>query len=794
MIRNYLKTAWRNLLKNKTFSLVNIAGLSAGMAVALMIGLWIRDELTFSKNHANYSRIVQVMQHLTHNGVVSTQQANPHLMGDALRQEYGGDFKHIAMASWPNTHFLSHNGQTISRMGNYFEAALPEMLTLDMKAGSRNGLQDVNVVMLSATSATALFGDKDPIGQIIRLDNSTPLTVTGVYRDLPANSAFAGMDVLLPWKLYLQENAWIAGMSDPWGSGFCQTFAQLADHADLETVSAKIRDLRMQHLQDDDKISKPEVFLFPMRKWHLYGQWKDGQNIGGGIQTVWLFGIIGAFVLLLACINFMNLSTARSEKRAREVGIRKAVGSQRKQLILQFFSESVLLSCIGFLFAILLSVLALPVFNDIAGKAVQMPFTDYWFWSAGLAFILFTGILAGSYPALYLSSFQPVKVLKGTFRPGKHAATPRKALVVLQFAVSIALIIGTVVVFSQIRHAQNRPSAYNRDGLVIVPMYTDELREKYDIIRQDLLARGTVAEVAKASSPPSEIYAFNGGYTWEGMDPSTQGNFACVDVSHEYGKAMQWEIVAGRDFSRAFASDSNAVILNESAVRFMQLQDPVGQTIRRYGRPLVVVGVVKDIIMQSPYSPVMRGIFHLSNRGGNAFLLRLDPGKSVAGSVAALQAVFEKHIPGVPFTYHFADVQYKQKFLSEQRIGKLSGYFAGLAIFISCLGLFGMASFMAEMRVKEIGVRKVMGASVFSLWRLMTADFVMLVLIGLLIGVPVAWLGMQRWLEGYDYRTEMSWWMVSFTALGAVAIALMTVSAQSIRAAMTDPVKSLRPE
>ncbi|WP_109698679.1 ABC transporter permease [Chitinophaga deserti] len=794
MIRNYLKIAWRNLLKNKTFSLINIAGLSIGMGVALLIGLWIYDEVTFSKNHKNYDRIVQVMQHQTFNGETSTQQSVPYLLGEELRLQYGSDFKHVSMASWNNSHILTHGEVAVSHVGNFFEPAFPEIMSLDMVAGTRNGLTDVNSILLSQSSAKAIFVDKNPLGQIIKLDNTAPVKVTGIYKDLPENSAFGGLQFMSTWALYLRQNPWIGEMTNPWRSNFVQSFAQLADHADLETVSKKITKVKMEKVREEDKGFNPQVFLFPMSKWHLYSEWKAGKNAGGRIQSVWLFGIIGVFVLLLACINFMNLSTARSEKRAREVGIRKAVGSHRNQLVVQFFSESILLAFIGFILSLVLVQLALPTFNDVAGKHISLPLLNPLFWTAGMGFMILTGLMAGSYPALYLSSFQPVKVLKGTFKAGRNASTPRKALVVLQFAVSVILIIGTIIVFRQIRHAQNRPVAYNRDGLINVFMSTNELRKNYDLIRQDALASGAATDVSHASSPPSEIYAINNGYTWEGMPPSAQGNFVAVDVSHEYGKTVQWELLEGRNFNRQLASDSNAIVLNETAVKFMQLKDPVGKVVKKDGVAFNVIGVVKDMVMQSPYNPVFRTIFSLDKERGNIILLRLNPNRPVANSIKELETVFAKHNPGVPFMYEFVDVQYGQKFLSEQRIGKLSAYFAVLAIFISCLGLFGMANFMAEQRVKEIGVRKVMGASVFSLWRLMSTDFVVLVFIALVIAIPLAWLGMQHWLNGFEYRTEITWWLVGATALGALLIALLTVSAQSIRAALADPVKSLRSE
>lgn len=793
MIRNYLKIAWRNLLKNKTFSLINIAGLTTGMAVALLIGLWIRDEVTYSKNHANYDRIVSVMQHQTFNDLKGTQTAVPYLLGEEIRDKYGSDFKYVVMSSWTYEHILAYNNNSIFKSGNYFEPDFPEMITLKMLKGTRAGLKDPASILLSASAAKALFGDADPMDKLMKIDNRTNVKVTGVYEDLPYNSAFRDLAFIAPWELYLDTYPEIRQMENPWRSNFTQTYAQLADNADLATVSAKIKDIKLRKVRAAEAAFKPEIFLHPMSKWHLYGDWKEGKNTGGRIQFVWLFGIIGMFVLLLACINFMNLSTARSEKRAKEVGIRKAVGSVRGQLLAQFFSESLLLVTIGFVLALALVHICLPLFNDIADKRVSIPFGNPLFWFIGLGFTLFTGLIAGSYPALYLSSFQPVKVLKGTFRAGRFAAVPRKVLVVLQFTVSVILIIGTIVVFRQIRFAMDRPVAYSREGLLEIPMPWD-LKDHFAVIRDELVASGAVTEMAYSSSATTNVNAINNGYTWKGMQPGTQGNFATVDVTHDFGKTIQWQIVAGRDFSRSFASDSSGMVLNESAVAFMGLKDPVGEIVKIDDRPYTVIGVVKDLVMESPYRPVFRTVFKIDYNNPGAINARINPAWRTSEALAKIEAVLKKYNPGAPFKYNFVDEQYATKFDAEQRIARLSSFFSILAIFISCLGLFGMASFMAEQRVKEIGVRKVLGASVFNLWRLMSKEFVLLVIISLVIAVPIAYYVMSNWLQRYDYRADISWWIIAITCVGALGITLLTVSFQSIKAATINPVKSLRSE
>lgn len=795
MIKNYLKIAWRNLLKNKMFSLINITGLSIGMAVALLIGLWIWDEVTFSKQHENYGRIVQVMQHQTFNNEKNSQTAMPWLMGAKLSEEYGSDFKYISMAGWPYEHVLTYNGKSILKTGNHFEPVFPEMLSLKMLKGSRDGLKDANSILLSESTAKAIFGNAEPLDKIIRMDDESNVKVTGVYEDLPYNSAFRNLEFMAPWQLYLNTSPWIAKIENPWRSNFTQTYAQLADNADLATVSAKIKDIRLRNMRAEERIQKPEVFLHPMSKWHLYSDWKDGKNIGGRIQFVWLFGIIGVFVLLLACINFMNLSTARSEKRAKEVGIRKAIGSIRGQLVAQFYSESLMLALIGFVLSLLLVQAALPVFNEVADKKVSLHFTNPVFWMLCFGFTFITGLLAGSYPALYLSSFQPIKVLKGTFRAGRFSAVPRKALVVLQFSISVILIIGTIVVFRQIKHAQNRPLAYDRQGLLQIPLTTRSMLAKFDVISKEMTDAGAITSASLSNSGITGINEVNNGFTWPGMQPGAQGNFAQVCISYDFGKTVKWELIAGRDFSRDFATDSTAMILNETAVKFMGLKDPVGTIIQKDGKTnYTVIGVVKDLVMQSPYQPVFRTIFTFDPDNCSIINARLNPSKPTGESLAKIEALFKKHNPGSPFEYKFVDDLFAGKFDNEQRIGKLAGFFAVLAIFISCLGLFGMASFIAEQRVKEIGVRKVLGASVFGLWKLMSKDFVILVSIALVIALPGGYYFMQKWLENYDYHTEISAWIILATCVGALAITLGTVSLQSIRAATMNPVKSLRSE
>jgi ABC-type antimicrobial peptide transport system permease subunit len=566
----------------------------------------------------------------------------------------------------------------------------------------------------------------------------------------------------------------------------------------MNKVSATIKNVKLNALKsksNDDARFRPEIFLHPMSKWHLYSDFKNGVSIGGRIQYVWLFGIIGIFVLLLACINFMNLSTARSEKRAKEVGIRKAIGSLRKQLILQFYSESLLIAVFAFIFSLILVQLALPFFNQVADKKIAVLWGSPMFWLAVIGFSLFTGLIAGSYPALYLSSFKPVKVLKGTFCVGRFAAIPRKVLVVLQFAVSVVLIIGTIIVFQQIQFAKNRPVGYNRNGLITVPLQTADINKQYNAIKNDLLTSGAVTAIAESESPITDVYMGNSGFKWKGKGPALQEQFTSLGITPEFGKTVGWKIKEGRDFSSAFLSDSSGFIINEAAVKYLGFKNPIGETITWIGGgDHKIIGVVKDMVSQSAYEPIQQTFYYLRKGPLNNIDIRLNPNMSAHDAIGKIGAIFKKYDPNSPFDYRFVDEDYAKKFDNEERIGKLASSFAGLAIFISCLGLFGMASFMAEQRIKEIGVRKVLGASVFNLWRLLSKDFVGLVMISLVIATPVAYYFMHKWLLNYQYRAEITWWIFALTGIGAILITLLTVSYQSIKAALANPVKSLRSE
>lgn len=792
MLLNFIKIAWRNLRKSRSFSFINILGLSTGMAVVILIGLWVHDELTFDRYHKNYESIGQVMT------VQKREDAHVHSyiaapLAPALRAQYADDFKAVVLTSPIGSWLLAAGDKKFSKEGMWVEPGFAAMFGLKMLRGHQEALQDPKAFFISASLSKAMFGDLNAIGKTIRINSTYDVNVTGVFEDLPDNTSLGNAAYFGAWSGLAAFDGSVIENSRYWGRHSYNCFVQLQEGGSFQEISERIARVPMQHINAAES-GEENIMLHPMKDWYLRSEFKDGKVVGGRIQFVWLFAIIGGFVLLLACINFMNLGTARSEKRAREVGIRKAIGSHKQQLIWQFLSESVITAFISALIAILLVYASISWFNQLAAKQMEILWSDPLFWLLLGGFTLLTGLLAGSYPAFYLSSFQPVKVLKGTFKAGKSAGTPRKVLVVLQFTVSIVLIIGTIVVLRQIEHARNRPVGFARNGLIQVFINTPELRGHYDLLRGDLLKTGVVADMGQSSSPVTDLWASQIGFSWQGMDPNFVPVFGTTAVTHDFGNTVQWQLTAGRDFNRNFRTDTAALVLNEAAVALTGFKDPIGQTIMWGGSPYHVIGVVKNILMTSPFEQARPGIFLLSYDWSQVINIRIKENETLPHALASIEKVFRKHDPGSPFEYRFADEMYGKKFGAEEKIGKLGAFFAALAIFISCLGIFGLASFVAEQRNKEIGVRKVLGASVMSIWQLLSKEFLILVCIAFLLSAPLGWLFMRNWLQGYEYRTSLSWWIFAVALGGALLITVTTVSYQAIRAALMNPVKSLKSE
>ena len=789
MVKQYFKISWRHLIKNKTYSILNISGLAIGMAVVVLISLWLSDELSYNKYHDNYDRIARVMQNQNFDGKIQTWTNQAKQLAPELREEYGDYFKYVSRANFINEHTFTYENNSLNQQGIFMEAVAPEMLSLKMVSGDRSALEDPYSILISERAATAIFGDKDPMNETLKLNNKHLVKVAGVYETIPDNSTFDGVHFFGSWDLYekgLPE--WVG-----WGNSWFQTFVQLADQVELEQAATAIKDVKRDNIEPSSaERLQPALFLHPMSNWHLRSRFVEGKEAGGRIEYVWLYGIVGAFVLLLACINFMNLSTARSEKRAMEIGVRKTLGSQRSQITNQFFVESILIAFIAFVCSILLVFLLMPFFNEVAGKAITGWWANPYFWLFGLGVTLMTGLLAGCYPALFLSSFIPVKVLKGSISSGRSAVLPRRIMVTIQFVVSIVLINGTIVVYQQIQFAKNRPIGYDQSRLLSSFIASDEINERFDAFRNELLQTGIVEEVAKSESFITRTFTTNSGFDWEGKDPSMQEEFVTMRVSHEFGKTIGWEIIKGRDFDKEFVTDSSAIVINEAAIDYLGFENPIGQQLKWGDDEYVtIIGVVKNMITQSPYRPTRQMFFFIDYDRSNVATLKLKP-SFASSDIAKIETVFKKYDPVTPFSYRFMDEDYARKFQGAERVGKLAGFFTALAVLISCLGLFGMIAFVAERRTKEIGIRKVLGASVFSLWQLLTREFLVLVSIAGIIAIPIAYHYMTKWLNTFEYHIDLTIQIFVIAFILAILLTLLTISLQVIRAALANPVQSLK--
>ncbi len=792
MIKNYFKTAWRNLVNNKVYSALNILGLATGMAVALLIGLWVYYQLSFDRFLPGYADQYQVKMNITVDGNERTQDAVSLPLADVLRKEIPG-IEHVAESDWNESHGLVAGDKKLYLNGSQIGGDFLKMFQYPLLEGNANNvLKEPNSIVLTKSTAISLFGNIDPIGKIVRFDNSSDLKVTGILKDLPPNSSMQ-FSYLVPFSHQEHTEDWIKDARQQWTNNSFQMFATLQSNVSYSQVAAKIKNI-VTNRSEKMRPAHPEIIMQPLQDWHLHDEFKNGKPAGGFIDYVRMFGIIGILVLLIACINFTNLSTARSEKRAREVGVRKTLGSGKKDLILQFLVESIILTCIAAAFSLLFVQLALPSFEKLTGARLTIPFSNMLFWAIMIGYIFITGLLSGIRPAFHLSSFNPVRVLKGTIQVGKAATLSRKILVVLQFSCSIALIICTLIVYQQIQHVKDRPRGYNENRLMMTDM-SDDLNKNFHALKNELLQSGVVQNVAWSSSPVTGIYFHTNVSQWPGKNSEALDlNVGGIGTSDDYLKTLQMKLLEGRDFGSSWKEDSATVILNEAAVKTMNLKNPLNQLITWNGGNVArIIGVVQNAVMESPFAPVNPVVFY-HGRGGSSVIYRLAGNASTHKAIDKLAPIFNKYNPSFPYLYHFADEGYAAKFKLETLIGELSGIFAVLAIFISCLGLFALAAYMAEQRTKEIGIRKVLGASVSSVWLLLSKDFIILVIISCVIASPVAFYFLHNWLQQYDYRITISPFVFIMAGIAAIAITVMTISFQAIKAALANPVESLRSE
>ena len=792
MLRNFLKIAVRNLWRSKGFSIINITGLAIGMAAAILIFLWIQNEVSYDEFHKNKDRIYQVWNRVPFEGKIRCWNSVSAPTAPAIEKDLP-EVERAVRVNHGNSFLLSVGDKKMIRSGIAVDTGFLQMFSFPMlKGNSSTALKGTYSIVLTEKTAKSLFGNEDAMGKIIKLGDKDNFTVTGILKDLPNNTAF-DFEYLLPWSSIKYGE----GQDLGWNDNSTPTYVMLKANASYASVTSKIKKLREKY-SDDAKAMKWELFLYPLERWRLYSSFTNGVEDNGGRSTfVKLFGLIAGFILLIACINFMNLSTARSEKRAKEVGIRKVVGAQKSSLISQFIGESVFLAFLAGVAAIIIVQISLPAYNQLTDKNLFINFGNISTWGAFIGFILFTGLLAGSYPAFFLSSFKPVTVLKGTFKKANALVTPRKVLVVLQFTFAIILIIGTIIVKQQIDYARNRETGYNKDNLVYHFM-TGDIPKNYALIKNELLESGIAKSITKTNSPLTERWSDGWGQSWEGKDPNDKTSFDRYLADEGLGVTAGLQFIQGRDFDlKQFPTDSTGLIVNESSLKVMKFKDPIGKTVQDLGIKWHIVGVIKDFILTNPYEPT-RPLLICGAKSSfmtfNVIQIKLNGNNSTADNLKKAEVIFKKYNPAYPFEYKFVDEAYAQKFDNEQRQGTLAALFAGLTIFISCLGLFGLATYMAENRIKEIGVRKVLGASVAGIAALLSKEFLTLVIISLIIASPVAWFFMSKWLGDFSYRINIEWWVFALAGFLSIIISLITVSFQAIKAAIANPVKSLRAE
>ena len=795
MLKNYFITAWRSLIRGKSFSIINIAGLAIGMAGAILILLWLQNEISFDKFHEYKDRLYEVYV-LTNNtdGHPSAVPVTSQPLGPFLKQNYP-EAEATTRVMGNNSFLFSANGKSFTGVqGCFVDSSFLQMFSFPLIEGNKNEqLKNVYSITITEKLAKKLFGKEDAIGKVIKIDSVDHFTVTGILKDLPSNTRF-DFEYLLPWGYHDKSgNGW-ANEMESWLSNNTSTYVLLKPNTNVAAFNEKIKDITKHATGRTDIWTH---FLFPLRQWHLYAEFANGRPVGGRINTVRLFAIIAAFILLIACINFMNLSTASSEKRSKEVGIRKVAGAGKNLLIAQFMVEAFLTACIAGIIALFIVQLMLPSFNTLISTELSLPYNNVFFWLSALAFIVFTSSLAGSYPAFYLSSFNPASIFKKQFKKAQGAISPRKVLVVLQFTFAVILIISTIVVRNQIKYAQDRETGYSKNNLVYVN-FVGDIDKNYPMIKQELINSGIASSVTKTMNGITLGGAHSWGLRWNGEIPKdTNTTITLFSADADLVKTPGLHLIEGRDIDiNKYPADSFSVILNETAVRLMGFKNPVGQIISGpYANSrLQVVGVVKDYVVSTPYEKIPPIVIEGPGLWFTAMHIKFNPARSTSANLAKAEQVFKKYNPAYPFDYRFTDEEYSRNFDNEQRSKTLAGLFAALAIFISCLGLFGLSAYVAESRVKEIGVRKVLGASALSIAKLLSLDFIKLVIVAIIIATPVAWYAMNQWLQSYSYRVDIGWGIFSVAGLLAIAIAMATVSYQAIRAAIANPVKSLRTE
>ena len=784
MIKNYFKIALRNLWKNRGFSFLNIFGLAIGIACAGLIFLWVEDVVNFNDYFANKENIYKVKNYQTYDGTTYTFDATPGPLSAGIKNDIPG-IQQTARISWDVKKLFSVDDKNLYASGSYVDPEFFSIFKLNFLKGSeKTAFDQLHSVVLTEKMAIKTFGTiNDILGKTLKIDNDQEFVVSGVIENLPSNVSI-NFEWLSPFKVFEGENDWL----QYWASNGITTYVELDSNANLVSLNKQLYD----YIGTKQEGATSKIGLYPMTRWALYDTFENGKEIPGMIKYVKLFSLIAWIILIIACINFMNLSTARSQKRAREVGVRKVLGAGKNGLIFQFIGESMITALFSTLLAVGFMFLALPFFNLLVGKELRIDLLNPVHLGVLLGIAVSCGLIAGALPAFYLSSFKPVKVLKGLRIKEGSAVWVRKSLVVVQFSISIILIIGTTLIYQQIQHVKDRNLGFNKEHLIYLET-NDNMRNNFDVLQNELIKSGFVESVAMSTNSPLNKGSNSGNFSWNGKDPNKDVLISFEGVSPDYTNTMGTEINKGRDFYPNTKIDSASVLINQSFANIIGTKDIVGSTINFQDQSFNVIGVLNDFVFNNIYGKSDPILFYL-NEDGNYLNIRLKSNNDVAKSLSSIKEVFAKNNPGYPFEYKFADEQFEKYFKTETLIGELAGVFAALAILISCLGLFGLAAYTAEQRTKEIGVRKVLGASVQNLIGLLSKDFLKLVLISCVIAFPLAWWAMNNWLQDYEYRISIGWWVFAIAGLSAVLIALLTVSFQAIKAAVANPVKSLRTE
>jgi ABC-type antimicrobial peptide transport system permease subunit len=789
MLKNYLKIAMRHLWKNKGFSLINILGLALGITCSILILLWVHDERSVDAFHKNTDQLYSIYETQFYDGKIEAARSTPGIMANEVKKVFP-EVQYASGFASDDENTFQAGDKIIKKTGNYAGADFFKMFSYPLLQGtSQSALSSIVSIAVSRKMAEDFFDDpKSAIGKTIRFNNAKDFKVTAVFENLPENTSVK-FEYLINWDAYLELNEW----AKDWGNNGPQTQIMLRAGTDAGAFHNKIKKFLDTYNNQQDRGVRVELGIQRFDEVYLHSNFVNGVITGGRIEYVSLFSIVAIIILLIACINFMNLTTARSVKRAKEIGIRKVVGAVKQNLVLQFIGEAILITFLATIIALVFVMLSLPAFNSLTSKQIELPAKEYIFWGGLAGLVLATGFISGSYPALFLSSFNSVSVLKGGFKFSNGALFFRKGLVVFQFVLSIVLILGTIVVARQVKYIRTTNLGYDRKSLVYIPL-EGNLPGKYNVFKNRASKLPGVTLITRMSQSPTLMQSSTGGVEWIGKDQTVNIEFTQASVGYDFIKTMDGKILQGRDFSKDFATDSVGYILNEEALKKIGYEDPIGKPLTFWQRKGTIIGVMQNFHFNSLHKAVEPMILRFGEEESyGVALLRIEAGKTKE-ALASLENIYKELNPEFPFTYQFSDEEYNKLYKSEQVVSSLSNYFAFLAIFISCLGLLGLAMFTSQQRTKEIGIRKVLGASASSIFGLLSKEFLFLVLVAFIIASPLAWYTMNRWLQDYVYRIDISWWMFLVAGAIAIIIALFTVSFQAIKAAFANPVKNLRTE